>query len=116
MQKRLAVLVSGTGSILEAVLESGIEVCLVIADRQCPALEIAERKGRYQRVLMPRSLYVLPSGKIDRFRYTEDLERVLRREGIQLTMMAGFMTILDEMIFGTYPKGFINNLKRILAA
>ena len=41
----LAVLVSGTGSILEAISNSGIEISLVVADRECEAIQRASDRG-----------------------------------------------------------------------
>ena len=37
----LAVLVSGTGSILDAMVEAGLPITLVVSDRPCPAMEKA---------------------------------------------------------------------------
>ena len=42
---RLGVLASGTGSLLEAVIEAGLDVTVVVADRQCRALEVATAAG-----------------------------------------------------------------------
>jgi len=41
----VAVLVSGTGSILDAMLADEVPVALVLADRACRALEIAAAAG-----------------------------------------------------------------------
>ena len=38
---RLAILVSGKGSILEAIFDSGIDISLVVADRECEAIKLA---------------------------------------------------------------------------
>ncbi|HBM56733.1 MAG TPA: phosphoribosylglycinamide formyltransferase, partial [Acidimicrobiaceae bacterium] len=37
----LAVLVSGTGSILDAMVSAGLPVALVVSDRPCPAIGMA---------------------------------------------------------------------------
>ncbi|HAM02403.1 MAG TPA: phosphoribosylglycinamide formyltransferase, partial [Acidimicrobiaceae bacterium] len=42
---RVAVLVSGTGSILEAILADGVPVGVVVADRPCRGLDIAAAAG-----------------------------------------------------------------------
>ena len=42
---RLCVLVSGSGTILEAMLEAGVEVALVASDRPCRGLEVATEAG-----------------------------------------------------------------------
>ncbi|MEO7517936.1 MAG: phosphoribosylglycinamide formyltransferase, partial [Acidimicrobiales bacterium] len=42
---RIAVLVSGSGTLLEAILAEGIAVSLVLADRSCRALDVAAGAG-----------------------------------------------------------------------
>ena len=42
---RVGVLASGTGTILQALLDRDVPVVVVVADRPCRALEIAEARG-----------------------------------------------------------------------
>jgi len=42
---RLCVLVSGSGTILEAMVRDGLEVALVASDRRCRALDVAFGAG-----------------------------------------------------------------------
>ena len=42
---RVGVLASGSGTILEALLERGLPIVVVVADRRCRALEIAAAAG-----------------------------------------------------------------------
>ena len=42
---RLGVLASGGGTILEAIIEDGLEVTVVVTDRECRALEVARAGG-----------------------------------------------------------------------
>jgi phosphoribosylglycinamide formyltransferase-1 len=42
---RLAVLASGSGTILEAILADGLPVVVVVVDRPCRATEIASAAG-----------------------------------------------------------------------
>ena len=42
---RLAVLASGSGTILDAICSAGIPVAVVVVDRPCGAQEVAERHG-----------------------------------------------------------------------
>ncbi|MGZ0228906.1 MAG: phosphoribosylglycinamide formyltransferase, partial [Acidimicrobiales bacterium] len=42
---RLAVLASGSGTILQSIIEAGVEVTLVVTDRPCGATEIAAAAG-----------------------------------------------------------------------
>jgi len=39
------VLVSGSGTILDAMLDAGLEICLVASDRPCRALAVASDAG-----------------------------------------------------------------------
>ena len=70
---RLGVLVSGTGSILDAMLDAGLEVALVVADRPCGGLAIAERAG-IDAVLVERDRY---DASFDRDAYSARLAEVL---------------------------------------
>ena len=70
---RLAVLVSGTGSILEAISHSGIEISLVVADRECEAIQRALDRG-----LNVELIERLDFGeKFDRVAFTNQLVRKL---------------------------------------
>ena len=42
---RLAVLVSGSGTILRAMFDAGLPVTVVVSDRPCAALDMAGEKG-----------------------------------------------------------------------
>ena len=53
----LAVLVSGKGSILEAIFDSGIDISLVVADRECEAIKLALDRG-LEAELIKRSDFV----------------------------------------------------------
>jgi|TARA_B100001540_G_scaffold269834_1_gene252707 phosphoribosylglycinamide formyltransferase-1 len=54
---RLAILVSGKGSILEAIFDSGIDISLVVADRECEAIKLALDRG-LEAELIKRSDFV----------------------------------------------------------
>ena len=74
--KKVAVLVSGVGSILEAMIKDKLPIDLVIADRECPAIEIAKSAGIVTEVkprifgyvrhfsLKPRAYSVLGEGYV----------------------------------------------------
>ena len=86
---RLGVLVSGTGTILEAILAEGIDVGLVVADRPCRALEI----GAAPSVLHERTDF---SKAFDRDGYADALVRILHEHDIDLVAIAGFGTIVPK--------------------
>ena len=101
---RLAVLVSGTGSILEAISSSGIEISLVVADRECEAIQRASDRG-LEVELIERSDY---GEKFDRVAYTNQLVRKLEVAEIELIAMAGFGTILEKPIYDAYAGKVLN--------
>ena len=109
---RLAVLVSGTGSILEAISSSGIEISLVVADRECEAIQRALDRGLNVE-LIERSDF---SEKFDRVAYTNQLVRKLEVAEIELIAMAGFGTILEKPIYDAYTGKVLNTHPSLLPA
>lgn len=109
---KLAVFVSGTGSILEAMLASGLNVSLVVADRPCRGLRIAEAAG-VPVELVARTDF---SPKFDREAYTQQIIQALERHGIGLVAMAGFMTVLAAPVFERYAGKILNTHPSLLPA
>lgn len=107
---KLAVLVSGTGTILEAILQAGIKVSLVLADRPCRGLEIAAAAG-VPVELVERAAY---DQTFDRTEYSQAVADVLQSHGIDIVAMAGFMTILDEPVFALYENKILNTHPSLL--
>jgi phosphoribosylglycinamide formyltransferase-1 len=107
---RLAVLVSGTGSILEALLDAGIPVALVAADRPCRGLERATDAG-IEAVLVERDRW---DATFDRDAYSATLATVLQDHGIELVAMAGFGTVLTEPMQDAYGGRLINTHPALL--
>ena len=99
---RLAVLTSGRGSNLEAVIryseadpECPYVVTVVIADRPCLALERAAAHG---------------IAVIELDRRAPDFQERLRRElqGFDLIVLAGFLSILSAPIIADHPGRILN--------
>jgi phosphoribosylglycinamide formyltransferase-1 len=109
---RLAVLASGTGSIAEAILAAALPVEMVLADRTCPALAVAERRGT-RAVLVQRASF---GTDFDRLGYTEHVVDVLRRNHISAVAMAGFMTVLSAPMFDVYGDRVYNTHPSLLPA
>lgn len=109
---RLAVLVSGTGSILEAISDSGIEISLVVADRECVAIRRALDRG-LDVALIERIDF---GEKFDRVVYTNQLVRKLEVAEIELIAMAGFGTILEKPIYDAYAGKVLNTHPSLLPA
>ena len=140
---RLAVLVSGTGSILEAMLGGGLPVGLVGADRPCRGLRIAADAG-IETVLAERSEWMVGGDgepgadgvigrdgaagwdgeggrwRFDRQGYSCELAAALAERGTDVVAMAGFGTVLDGSFFewgdGHYRGRVLNTHPSLLPA
>jgi phosphoribosylglycinamide formyltransferase-1 len=108
--KRLAVFVSGTGSLLEAMIKDGLKIQLVLADRECRGLEIAKEAGIPTQCVIRTDF----SGKFNRYDHTRQIIAFLYSYDIDFIAMAGFMTILDATIFGRYKGKIINSHPALL--
>jgi phosphoribosylglycinamide formyltransferase-1 len=109
---RIGVLASGSGTNLEAILEAGIPIEVVVVDRPCRATEVAESHG-VAAALVERSSY----GKdFDRVAYTNDVIDVLESHGVELVVMAGFGTIFEKPMFDAYEGRIINTHPALLPA
>jgi phosphoribosylglycinamide formyltransferase-1 len=109
---RTAVLASGTGSLLEAILDAGIPVALVVVDRPCRAQVVAERHG-VATELVERTTF---GEDFDRTAYTEDVVDRLRGHDIELVVMAGYGTVFDKPIFDAFEGRIINTHPALLPA
>ena len=106
MAKRIAVLVSGGGTNLQALIDAqgrgelvnGELAAVLSSSPDAYALERAKRAG------IPG--YVLPRG--DARAVTAALVERLRELDIDLVVMAGFMTIVTEELFQAYPNAVLN--------
>jgi len=109
---RIGVLASGSGTILEAILEAGIPVQVVVVDRPCRATEVAEAHG-VATMLVERSSF----GKdFDRMTYTNDVIDVLDAHDVELVVMAGYGTIFEKPMFDAYEGRIINTHPALLPA
>jgi phosphoribosylglycinamide formyltransferase 1 len=112
---RVAVLVSGTGTILEALLAEHIPVVVVVADRPCRGLEVARDAGVKAELVDRHALGGFGSS-FDRTAYTEELVRVLRSHDVELVVMAGFGTVLAHPVHDAYPERILNTHPALLPA
>ncbi|HEX8804073.1 MAG TPA: phosphoribosylglycinamide formyltransferase [Acidimicrobiales bacterium] len=108
---RLAVLASGSGTLLEAILADGLPVSLVVADRPCRALSVAGDAG-VPAELVERTQW---GASFDRAAYTDRLVGVLRAAGVAVVVMAGFGTIVPG-IADAYPGRVLNTHPALLPA
>ena len=108
MKTKIAVLVSGGGTNLQAlidaqgtVLNSG-EIVLVVANNaNAYALERAKKAGIDTAVVLKKECGSQAA-------FEEKLKEVLTAHGIEVIIMAGFMTILTENFTSAYPKRILN--------
>lgn len=105
---RLAVLASGGGTVLQAILGAGIPVDVVLTDREAPAEQRARDSG-IPVIRVNRAQY-MP----DREAFTAAVSDALARSEIELVAMAGFMTILSPSIFEDFPGRIINTHPSLL--
>ena len=107
--KKIAVLVSGGGTNLQALIDAEgrgdfgeSKITLVIASKPgVYALERAEKAGIEAKVL----------ARIDYAgirEYSRALADTLTEAGIDLVVLAGFLTIIDEQVYEAFPNRIIN--------
>ena len=107
---RIAVLASGSGTLLESILSQGIPVELVVVDRACRARNVAEEHG-IEAELVERTSY---GTSFDREDYTARVVALLQAQDIDLVVMAGFGTIFGEAIHGAFPNHILNTHPALL--
>ena len=108
----IAVLVSGSGTILEAMFDAELPVVVVVSDRPCDALKRAEKAG-VEAVLLERTSF---GAAFDRDRYTREMVDVLRVREVDLVAMAGFGTVFTGTIHETFGGRIINTHPALLPA
>jgi phosphoribosylglycinamide formyltransferase-1 len=109
---RLAVLASGSGTILRAMLDQDLPIAVVLADRPCGALAIAEEAG-VATELVERTTF---GPDFDRVAYTHQVLDALNRHDVDLIAMAGFGTILSKPIHDAFPDRIVNTHPALLPA
>ena len=107
---RIGVLASGSGTILEAMLERALPVIVVVVDRPCGAVEVAERADVDPRVVEREDF----GPDFDRVAYSKQIVDVLHEAEVDLVAMAGFGTILDEPVFDAFRGRILNTHPALL--
>ena len=109
MKKRIAVLVSGGGTNLQALLDAEAagkiphgEIALVISNNpNAYALERAKLAGVPGAVITKKECGSQQS-------FEDQIQAVLERNGTDLIILAGFMCILSERFTSLWPKRILN--------
>ncbi|MCC5673199.1 phosphoribosylglycinamide formyltransferase [Kocuria rhizophila] len=110
---RLVVLVSGSGTNLQAVIDglhlgdTPVEIVAVGADRPCEGLRRAEAAGI-------GTFLVAPSEHPDRERWNRALEREIVSHRPDRVVFAGFMRIVDAPFVAAFPGRIVNTHPSLL--
>ena len=112
---RLAVLVSGSGTILESILADGIHIDVVLADRPCRGLELAKAAG-IPAALVNRGDFGGFTKSFDREAYSLAVVETLRHHDVTLIAMAGFGTITSGAFHEAFPGVVLNTHPSLLPA
>lgn len=115
MAVALGVLVSGSGTILEAFLARDLVPSLVASDRSCRALAVARDAG-VEALLIDRAAYGGFAQGFERERYSVELAAALATRGVGLVAMAGFGTVLAPSFFAAFPGRVLNTHPSLLPA
>ena len=107
--KKIAVLVSGGGTNLQALIDAEKrgelgdgKITLVIASKpDVYALERAKNANIEGRVLARRDYESIAE-------YSKALADTMKAEGIDLVVLAGFLTIIDEQVYEAFPNRILN--------
>ena len=108
-QKNIAVLVSGGGTNLQALIDAQArgelgngKITLVIASKPgVYALERAANAGIEGRVLARKDYDSIAA-------YSKALANEMTAAGIDLVVLAGFLTIFDEQVYEAFPNRILN--------
>ncbi len=97
------------------MLDAGVPVCVVLSDRPCRGLEVAERAGVPTELVDRRAWGGFGPG-FDRRAFTETVTGALRAHDPDLLAMAGFGTVLDEPVHAAFPGRVLNTHPALLPA
>jgi phosphoribosylglycinamide formyltransferase-1 len=108
VSRRIAALISGRGSNLQAILDAiaagrlEAAVAIVISNRaDAPGLTRAREGGL-------EALYLAPREYADRDAYDRAIVEVLRARGVDLVCLAGYMRVVGPSILKAFPNRILN--------
>ena len=111
----IAVLVSGSGTILEAMVSAGLPIDVVVSDRPCYALERATEHG-IEALLVERRAWGGFGPDFDRDGYSAELASALSARKPAIIAMAGFGTVVGESFHDAFPGRILNTHPALLPA
>ena len=106
---RIAVLVSGGGTNLQAIIDAiasgkitNTEIALVISNKEgAYALKRAEQAGIKGTVISPKQY-------ADKEEYSQDMIKTIKEAGCELIVLAGFLVVLPESFVNAFEGKIIN--------
>lgn len=106
---RIAVLVSGGGTNLQAIIDAiasgkitNTEIALVISNKEgAYALKRAEQAGIKGAVISPKQY-------ADKEEYSQDMIKTIKEAGCELIVLAGFLVVLPESFVNAFEGKIIN--------
>jgi formyltetrahydrofolate-dependent phosphoribosylglycinamide formyltransferase len=111
---KLAVMVSGSGTLLEHMIDEKLPISLVVAEKYCRGLVNANNAG-LDTLLLARTGYGWDNTRrwndqpdFKRAKFSLAVAEILNARGITITAMAGFMTILAPEFFTAYNGVLLN--------
>src|SRR5688500_10258496 len=106
---KLGVLAAGGGTNLQAIIDAGLPVAVVVTDRPgVAALDRAASAG------IPTAVVDRAEHLPDRLSFTNAIVEALTAHDVDLVAMAGFMTVLAEPIFEAFPDKVVNTHPSLL--
>ena len=99
MKKKIAVLLSGNGSNLNAIIKKGINVSFVVSNNpEAPGLKIAQKSN-------------IPTYSWKNLSALEvNVSELVKIHNINLVVLAGFMRLLSKEFINSLPQGSIINV------
>jgi phosphoribosylglycinamide formyltransferase-1 len=112
----LGVLASGTGTILQAILDAdlkgsaGVDVVVVVVDRPCAATDVAGAAGVPTRLVARTSF----GAAFDREAYSKEVAAALAEHEVDIVAIAGFGTVLHATFFDAFADRVLNTHPALL--
>ena len=110
---RLAVLVSGSGTLLRSIAEADLPVTVVLSDRPCVALGLATDRG-ISSELVDRAVFGGFGAGFDREGFTATVASALVAHQVDLVAMAGFGTVMTDEVHRAFPGRILNTHPSLL--
>jgi len=116
-RKRVAVLISGRGSNMAALIEAAkdknypAEISLVVSNRADAGGRVTAKAAGIATATVDHTMF----GK-DREAFERALQAVLERHGIEIVCLAGFMRLLTPWFIGQWPERLLNIHPALLPA